>query len=132
MKLHWLVGAGVVGFLGCATAGPQVDQEKALANASLSTADSSGANQTTEAASHLRQAHDEQAQANKAAKDGDDDRALQLFQRAEADADLATAMARETNLAGRRPRQSRSCSRPRLSRTATPDGSRRSTGWSRT
>jgi hypothetical protein len=100
MKLHWLVGAGVVGFLGCATAGPQVDQEKALANASLSTADSSGANQTTEAASHLRQAHDEQAQANKAAKDGDDDRALQLFQRAQADADLATAMARETNLAG--------------------------------
>ena len=93
-RAGWLVIAGL-GIAGCGAA-PIPAERLASAEAGIRGATEVGAENVPEAALHLKMARDQVAQAKALDKDGDYDRAASVLSRAEADAELALAMTRET------------------------------------
>jgi hypothetical protein len=85
---------------GCASYPAPTDH---LANsyANIRAAEAIGAAQTPQAALHLKLAHEEQSSAQKLASDGDNEQADYMTARANADAELAMSLARETQAQGR-------------------------------
>jgi hypothetical protein len=67
------------------------------AKATVRAAQEAGAQNTPQAALHLKMANDELASAQKAMDDGDNTRARLLLNQAQADADLSLALARGTS-----------------------------------
>jgi hypothetical protein len=91
---RWLILLPVV-MVGCASA-PVPAQRLASAEAASRGALEVGAEATPQAALHLKLAHDQIAQAKQLIQDGDNERAGFVLARAEADAELALALSRET------------------------------------
>jgi Domain of unknown function (DUF4398) len=85
---------------GCASYPAPTDH---LANsyANIRAAEAVGATQNPQAALHLKLAHEEQSTAQKLASDGDNEQADYMTARANADAELAMSLARETQALGR-------------------------------
>jgi hypothetical protein len=90
------IGVAVVGF-GCASAPPPTEQ-LASAEASLRAAREIGAAQVPRAELHLRLAQEQLTKARTLSKDGDNEEAARLMDRAHADAELALALAREATM----------------------------------
>jgi hypothetical protein len=88
-----LLGVGLL-IAGCAS-GPIPTQKIADAGAAIRAAREVGAQDLPAAALHLKLAQDQLESANKLVKDGENIRATLILQRAEADAELAVALARE-------------------------------------
>jgi hypothetical protein len=79
---------------GCA--GAQLPMTRiASAEGAIRAAQENGAVQSPRAALHLHYAETQQAEADRLVRDGEPDRAAYVFRRAEADADVALAFARE-------------------------------------
>jgi putative IMPACT (imprinted ancient) family translation regulator len=94
-SMHSMLGlvslAAVV--LGCG--GAQLNQAHvAEVQSSVKAAEAVGANDQPKAALHLQLARDEMAEAERLAKDGDDENAELVLDRARADAELAMQLAR--------------------------------------
>jgi hypothetical protein len=78
-----------------ACGGAQLNQNKlAEVQAAVTAADAVGAANQPQAELHLQLARDQLAQAQRVAKDGDEERAALLLERSRADADLALQLAR--------------------------------------
>lgn len=69
----------------------------ATAQSAVRGAEEAGAEREPKAALHLKMARDQIAEAKAAAADGDEDRAAQLLERAELDAELAVALSRKAD-----------------------------------
>ena len=82
--------------VGCASA-PLPVQRLASSEGAIRSASELGAAQTPSAALYLKLAQDNVAQAQRLIKDGDNQRADYVLMRAEADAELALALTRETS-----------------------------------
>lgn len=80
---------------GCASA-PLPAERMASSQGSIKAAEAAGARNEPTAALHLRLAQENYEKATKMAKDGDTERAKLVLQRAEADAELALVLARES------------------------------------
>lgn len=96
LRTGFAIGVAVVGF-GCASAPPPTDQ-LASAEASMRAAREIGAAQVPKAELHLKLAQEQVAQARKLTKDGDNEEAARLLNRAHADAELALALSREATM----------------------------------
>ena len=94
-RARWLLVAGPT-LLGCAAAPIPADR-LASAEAGIRGATEVGAESVPDAALHLKMARDQVAQAKALDRDGDTDRAASVLTRAQADAELALAMTRETH-----------------------------------
>ena len=92
---RWTALVPVLSLLGCASA-PVPAERLASAEASIRGATEIGAEGVPQAALHLKLARDQVAQAKGLAQSGDNDRAVGVLSRAEADAELALALARES------------------------------------
>ena len=83
-------------WLALACGGAAVPQEQlTAAEAAAKAAEAGGAPSVPKAALHLKQAHDQIAAAKALIEDDENERADYVLQRAEADAELALALARE-------------------------------------
>jgi hypothetical protein len=93
----WKITGGLVVALalaaGCASNPPTVRAESS--SAAIRAAEEVGANHVPQAALHLQLAKEQSDRANSLMKTGDNDQAEMLLLRAEADAELALALARE-------------------------------------
>jgi hypothetical protein len=85
----------VLALLGCASA-PVPAERLASAEAGIRAAVEVGAEAVPQAALHLKLARDQVAQAKALAESGEHERAAGVLARAEADADLALVLARES------------------------------------
>lgn len=81
--------------VGCGSSAVPLDR-LTDAKATVRAAQEAGAQDTPQAALHLKMANDELASAQKAIDDNDGDRARLLLNQAQADADLALSLARGT------------------------------------
>ena len=81
--------------VGCGSSAVPLDK-LTDAKSTVRAAQEAGAEQTPQAALHLKMANDELASAQKASDDKDNDRARLLLNQAQADADLSLALARGT------------------------------------
>jgi len=81
--------------VGCGSSSVPLDK-LTDAKATVRAAQEAGAQNTPQAALHLKMANDELAQAQRAIDDKDNDRARLLLNQAQADADLSLALARGT------------------------------------
>ena len=88
------VAAIGVAALACAGA-PEPTERLASAQASLRAANEVGAKDVPQAQLHAQLAQEQVDQANKLIKEGDNERAEMVLRRAQADAELAVALARE-------------------------------------
>jgi Domain of unknown function (DUF4398) len=88
----WLLVATLAGCGGA----PLPADRLASAEAGIRGASEVGAQSVPEAALHLKMARDQVAQAKTLSREGDADRAATVLARAEADAELALALTRET------------------------------------
>ncbi len=86
--------ATIVALTACAGA-PKPEARMASSEGAIRGAEESGADQVPQATLHLKLAQEQRQQALQLIKDGDNHRASQLLARAEADADLAVALAHE-------------------------------------
>jgi len=93
-KTSLAIGLAAVG-MGCASATLPTDQV-ASAEASVRAAKELGASSVPRAELHLRLAQDELKQAQKSAEGGDGERGKMLLERARVDAELAIALARQS------------------------------------
>ena len=75
--------------------GPRPEAQLSQSKASISAAEAVGAQSYPKAALHLKMARDQVATAERLIEDGDNEEADLVLQRAEADAELALALARE-------------------------------------
>jgi len=91
MKLTMTMLA-LAALLGCATTNTQ--QPLSDAQASIRAAEEMNAEETPDAAYHLELANEQLGEAQQAMEEGDDERAARLLERADADAELAIALAR--------------------------------------
>ena len=82
---------------GCATAGPVPAARIGSAEAAVREARGTGAERPREATIHLRLAEDQIARARRAIEEGELEHAEWLLVRAEADAELASALSREAD-----------------------------------
>lgn len=82
--------------LACAGA-PEPTERMASAQAALRAAKEVGAKDVPKAQLHQQLAQEQVDQANKLIKEGENERAEMILRRAQADAELAVAMAREAN-----------------------------------
>jgi len=89
-----VIGATLFG-LGCASAAVPTEKLTA-AEASVRAAQEVGANSVPQAELHLKLAQEQVQLARKLSADGDNERASQVLLRAKADADLALALARDS------------------------------------
>lgn len=85
--------------IGCATS-PAPVERVASAQAAIRSAEEVGARHVPEAKLHLQLALEQTEHGKQLAKDGDNERAASVLMRAEADAELALALARESTLRG--------------------------------
>ncbi len=92
---RWTALLPVLSLLGCASA-PVPAERLASAEAGIRGATEVGAEAVPQAALHLKMARDQVAQAKGLASSGDNDRAALMLTRAEADAELALTLARES------------------------------------
>ena len=83
-----------VGVVGCASA-PEPTERLASAKAGVRSAQELGASEVPNAALHVKLAEEQIERANKFMKDGENERAEALLQRATADANLAIALTHE-------------------------------------
>lgn len=90
---HWLVMAIFLG--GCATAGPSGETMEATA-ASIRAAEELGAPRVPQASLHLQLAKEQSQHAKQLVAKGDGEEAGSLMLRADADAELAVALARSS------------------------------------
>ena len=90
---HWLVMAIFLG--GCATAGPSGETMEATA-ASIRAAEELGAPKVPQASLHLQLAKEQSQHAKQLVEKGDGEEAGYLMKRADADAELAVALARSS------------------------------------
>ena len=88
----WLVPLGVLTLGACASSPPTKELE--ASSAAIRAAEEVGATKEPNAALHLQLAKEETERARKRFADGDKEGAQRLLQRAEADANLAVALAR--------------------------------------
>ena len=88
---NWLVMAVLLG--GCATAGPSTESLEATA-ASIRSAEELGAPRVPKASLHLQLAKEQSQHAKQLNDKGDGEEARRLVKRADADAELAVALAR--------------------------------------
>lgn len=89
--------AGILGLCAVACGSSSVPLDKLTdAKATVRAAQEAGAQNTPQAALHLKMANDELAQSQKAMDDKDNDRARLLLNQAQSDADLSLALARGT------------------------------------
>jgi Domain of unknown function (DUF4398) len=91
----WTVSWPVLSLLGCASA-PLPAERLASAEAGIRGATEVGAEGVPQAALHLKLARDQVTQAKGLAASGDNDRAALVLARAEVDAEMALALARES------------------------------------
>jgi pyridoxal biosynthesis lyase PdxS len=90
--------SGAAGLLAVGCGGGAVPLDRLTdAKATVRAAQEAGAQNTPQAALHLKMANDELASAQKAIDDNDGDRARLLLNQAQADADLSLALARGTS-----------------------------------
>ena len=90
--------SGAVGLFAVGCGGGAVPLDHLTdAKATVRAAQEAGAQNTPQAALHLKMANDELASAQKAIDDNDGDRARLLLNQAQADADLSLALARGTS-----------------------------------
>lgn len=82
--------------LACAS-GPEPTERMASAQASLRAAKEVGAKDVPQAQLHAQLAQEQVDQASKLIKEGENERAEMILRRAQADAELAVALAREAN-----------------------------------
>lgn len=94
LDLRWLVFVPVVGAAACASA-PVPAERLASAEAALRSAAEVGAERTPQAALHLKMARDQIAEARNLIKSGDTELAGSVLARAQIDAELSLALARE-------------------------------------
>lgn len=87
-----LASTGVIAACG---GGPKPEAQAAQSQAAISAAEAVGAQSYPKAALHLKMARDQVKTAELLMADGDNDEANLVLQRAEADAQLALALARE-------------------------------------
>ena len=94
-----LLGVSLLGvsLTGCATA-PEPTERVASTQAAIRSAEEVGAKQVPQAALHLQLAHEQADRAKQLIQAGDNERAGYILMRAESDAELALAMARESSL----------------------------------
>lgn len=91
-----IVGAGLIlGMVGCATTQNVATGELVDAEVSIRAAEEAGAAQVPRAARHLQLAKDQTRDGRELMERGDHDQAALYLQRAEADAELAAALARQ-------------------------------------
>ena len=83
------------GFIAACGGGPKPEAQAAESQAAISAAEAVGAQSYPKAALHLKMARDQVKTAELLMADGDNDEANLVLQRAEADAELALALARE-------------------------------------
>lgn len=84
-------------FVGVGCAGARSPQEKLTSSAAaIRAAEEVGAPAQPQASFHLKLARDQVARAKELIKDGDEERAQLVLMRAEADAELAIALAKES------------------------------------
>jgi hypothetical protein len=91
----WLLLVAGMSLAGCASAPVPADR-LASAQAGIRAAAEVGAEGVPEAALHLKMARDQVAQATALNRDGETDRAAMVLARAEADAELALTLTRES------------------------------------
>jgi len=96
----WLTLVPLVGATACASA-PVPAERLASAEATVRGATEIGAEATPQAALHLKMARDQIAEAKKSIAAGDTEQAAWALNRAQADAELALALARETEAKNR-------------------------------
>ncbi len=89
-----VAGALAGGLTGCASVPEPTDRMESSA-AAIRAAEEVGANKVPQAALHLQLAHEQEASAKRAMADGDKEQAGSLLMRAQSDAELAVALARE-------------------------------------
>jgi hypothetical protein len=92
---RWTALLPVLSLLGCASA-PVPAERLASAEAGIRGATEVGAEGVPQAALHLKLARDQVTQAKGLAQGGDNERAVLVLARAEADAELALTLARES------------------------------------
>ena len=99
MKLIHVLVLGAVSTVcfGCATSGPVRADLLSRAQAAVRSAQETGAEKNAQAADHLRVAREELANGRKMVVEGEQDRAIPMLLRAEADAELAMNMSREAS-----------------------------------
>ncbi len=93
----WVVGAVALGSA-CATTNFETKEKMAESRAAVRAAEAIGADQVAPAALHLQYARDQISRAQRFLQEGDAQRAAWILERAEADANLAYAFAREVPL----------------------------------
>ena len=91
-----MLGVGVIAASGAACGGAAVPQETlTAAQAAAKGAEVGGANENPKAQLHLKLAHEQIEKAKKLIADGDNEEAARVVDRAQADADLALALAQQ-------------------------------------
>jgi hypothetical protein len=96
MMMMGLMGAASLALGACASSGPVPAARLAKSEAAVRSAQEVGAQQVPPAAIHLRVANDELAMAKQLIIDGENKRADYILMRAEADANAALSLTRET------------------------------------
>jgi hypothetical protein len=91
-----VAGIGLVA-VACASA-PQPTERLASAQAAVRAAKEVGANDVPKAQLHAQLAEEQVQQANSLIEEGENERADQVLQRAQADAEMAVALAREAEM----------------------------------
>jgi hypothetical protein len=94
----FLFAAGAVLAAACASNGSLPAERMASTQGRIGAAEESGAKQVPSAALHLQLAKEQSEQAAKLMKEGQNDRAKWLLMRAESDAELAIALAKEDGM----------------------------------
>ena len=89
------IAIAFVSLVKCASTTASSEHAAATTEAPIRAAEELGANKVPEAALHLQLAKDETEQAKQLVKDGNKRRAQTMLMRAQADAELALALARE-------------------------------------
>jgi hypothetical protein len=96
---RWAALGPVLLVLGCAST-PMPAEHLASAEAGIRGATEVGAEAVPQASLHLKMARDQVAQAKGLTQSGDNDRATLVLERAETDAELALALAKESTARG--------------------------------
>jgi len=92
--IQWVVGIVGIGLVACASSPPPHEREASSA-AAIRAANEVGASQVPQAALHLKLAQEQLERARAQMKNGDNEEAAYTLLRAQADAELALAIARE-------------------------------------
>src|SRR5262249_21710337 len=92
--IHWAMSVSILGLAGCASSTPPHDRQ-ASSEAAIRAANEVGAPQVPQAPLHLKLAQEQLERGKAQIKNSDNDAAAYTLMRAQADAELALALARE-------------------------------------